>query len=1379
MRTRWSTRLDQIVSEAAEGKMFNCRRSLRMLAYWSIPLVVLVLFAPHVSAQSRHDLITSTLVASADRIGETLPFAWGSTPLPDHREFVDMPSPCEGQRVDLYWLQPTTNEQVSGGSIAIFDCGESRAGAALQSLQSSYFRTYNPGAKAESTTDYPFHGSSEHSTFFRGEIDASGCTVSLWEYHGFILVYLRPTRTISLGDVVDPNKKFVDFMEIMYQEATKSGLFESVDPGNLSPVIGSFDQNPQFPTTEDDVIFKIDAIDRSGGKLNYSWTLDGSKMPVTGNTARLPKPKAGDYEVRVVVTNSAGLTASRTKQVRVTQFVGIFDTDKDGVDDDRDLCPQEYSKNQDGCPVFDVTLDCLPKPPAPDQPLACTARVAGKHKDNTLELAWFLDSNQVQSSDALTWTWNPAQLGPHNILVRAMTQEQSDDASLDLDVGTAKPLTVNIGMLPDPPVPGKAVLFTAALDGYRPDENFTFEWTLDGQPLCKESSCTIEAPFGPHNVEVVVHGEGRDASTGLPFTVSAAVTDSSSIAEAGFAIDQLYCNDPISSDEQLVCNAHISRQRPDVDLLNVHWVIEGLAVEPVTSLDNSFTYSIPQPAPGRHSIGFRAVDLKSGKPQTQVISVTINPGANAAIPPITQAAAAGGTLTAVAAWWWVEWMLRKREARAHAEEERREASDDAAREHPSWMTDKRSLEEIEAQDAEAKPPQQDRSTRDDRESTQQALDDRWNKTRNDLLALWQAKDQDGDTFSRARTEQLIDFMDRHRDEAYHDGVWDPENFEELMDKLRRFGLAQSGADLGTSDSKLAIDEARQDARREAGAMWVGAMTGFLGGGAVLAAASSAAEAGTLGLIGFGGNVVAGAAGGYVEGGAKGALLGAVQAAAPVNTAISIWNGDPWWQVGLGLLQDWGNVADLKGITGGLARELTPGAGAARHELEPGKLPSLSKRVANGGERPGSSLRGGEMPTDPAARTAYIQKMLSDQGVRPEIWSKARYDVGDSRYGRYSPSEGGFVHDTSFKAGKVSVDTTAWHEAVVHKQQFDQLKTQAAPGGPKADFLTPDGKLTARGDRLLEADARADEIDRCIRKRDKVLRESGGVWTDEATALQKEVDDGRKAMDKVSRDALIDLRRKDIEHFSAERDRIVGENGGTMTPEATALQSKVMQAREQLDQLEAKGPRGRWVAGPPSEIGREAAPAYSVMEEVKSLKDRKKDLTELIVLEQRAEKAWQEHGVEKPGFWWGGGAASEETKQVEAINWELFLKEKDLADLRNKAGPSSSDLEKIASLESEVKEMAGRADELKKKIEDQVALFYRVPSADQVTDEMVPQHLFDSVRSKMGDQAYERMLALSGDPKVVPPGTKATEELARLEGKLDELRQRSATATIQH
>ena len=63
------------------------------------------------------------------------------------------------------------------------------------------------------------------------------------------------------------------------------------------------------------------------------------------------------------------------------------------------------------------------------------------------------------------------------------------------------------------------------------------------------------------------------------------------------------------------------------------------------------------------------------------------------IPPLAQVGAAGGTLGLVGVWLWAEWMNAKR---AEADEERLRAL-----QKPSWVDDKRSLEEIWAADVEA------------------------------------------------------------------------------------------------------------------------------------------------------------------------------------------------------------------------------------------------------------------------------------------------------------------------------------------------------------------------------------------------------------------------------------------------------------------------------------------------------------------------------------------------------------------------------------------------------------------------------------------------------------------------------------------------------
>jgi hypothetical protein len=943
---------------------------------------------------------------------------------------------------------------------------------------------------------------------------------------------------------------------------------------NHPPNIVQLSYTPDFPEDTDVVTITVEANDPDGDKLTYSWTLDGTKMPATGSTVTYSKPSVGDHVVVVTVSDPGGLKATKTLPLTVTGHMASVDSDGDGLDDDRDLCPQESSKNKDGCPDFKVTLGCQPKPPAVNQSVSCTAPVAGKHKDNTLEFAWFLDSQAVQRSGSSTWTWNQAQTGYHTVQVIAMTQEHTQDATVPLDVGAPAQFAAHIAMSPDPPVPDQSVTLKANVTGALAGEKLTYQWTVDGAPVCSEEVCLVQAATGTHTVTLVVKGTSREASDTRTFDVLTAVSDTN-VTKAGFNIDNLSCTSNITSDEKLVCSAHVARLRKDVELLNVVWLIDGRAVQPTTSLDTSFSFTLPQPPPGDHRVEFRATDPKTGYSRSDSTSVNVSAGANAAIPPIAQTAAAAGTLTALGAWLWLEYGLRKRAAAREAAEVTAARADETPRQVPSWVNDPRSLEQIwNEEDAEdARRRGLAHSARDEWEKKQQALGDQWTRTRESLLEEWRKRDQIGDTFRRARTEQLVDFMDRHVGNAFKDGVWDEQKFGELMDNLRRFGLKQSQADFGSSESALAIDEARQAHRREFGTIWAGAVTAAVGGGAIMAAATSANEVAMLGLIGLGGKVVAGAAGGAVEGGVSGALSGALHATPVVKTAASLLSKDAWWQTGLSALEDLGDVVTL----GHGSKLLSQLGKSGVTSLDKVQLPKMSSRVAGGGE------------------------------AMPEGTSSSVSRIGD--------------------------------------------EIKATGAGQKG------------------------------------------------SGLEKQV----------------------------------GDQVAAAARKATELQERITDLVKRKDQLE-----------------------------------------ELKGLEEKARAAYAQY-VTKTPLTYPNSPYTNEKEELRAVGIELMAAKKYLSGLKQTANPSSSTLEEITRLKSDIRELEQERKELHEVIDNALCRFYRVKSPDQVTNDVVQRHFDDHMRKALGNDGPERLRTLLNDRTVNAGGTTTTAQLEAIDKKIKDMTQDMVSA----
>jgi hypothetical protein len=127
--------------------------------------------------------------------------------------------------------------------------------------------------------------------------------------------------------------------------------------------------------------------------------------------------------------------------------------------------------------------------------------------------------------------------------------------------------------------------------------------------------------------------------------------------------------------------------------LNVTWLINNVVASTEASVQAGSEMQLGQPAPGEHVVSVVVVEPVNGVAISGKTTAEVIEGKNALIPPWKQAAAAGGTLGLVGAWLWAEWMNARQ---AEAEEARLRQL-----QKPSWVDDKRSLEEIWAADVEA------------------------------------------------------------------------------------------------------------------------------------------------------------------------------------------------------------------------------------------------------------------------------------------------------------------------------------------------------------------------------------------------------------------------------------------------------------------------------------------------------------------------------------------------------------------------------------------------------------------------------------------------------------------------------------------------------
>jgi len=341
-------------------------------------------------------------------------------------------------------------------------------------------------------------------------------------------------------------------------------------------------------------------------------------------------------------------------------------------------------------PGFRVSLSCNPLQAEEDQAVVCSARLFNANPNEDLEYTWYVDSAKEADTRQPTWTWASAEKGTHDITVYVQGEGRDTESTVTIEVGEEQELVASIGLDPPIPVVEKGVTFTPRVEGAKANETLSYRWFVDGNLLCETAACVWgEAPKGGHFVQLEVRGEGERIAVGQrEFEVVKLVDEKT----AGFRIVVLGCNSGVSSDDTLACSLGLERDE-GIGLLNVTWLIDGVVASTDGGVDSGSDMQMGQPAPGEHAVEALVVDPVRGNAISGQTVAEVVAGQNALIPPLAQVGAAGGTLGLVGVWLWAEWLNAKR---AEADEERLRAL-----QKPSWVDDKRSLEEIWAADVEA------------------------------------------------------------------------------------------------------------------------------------------------------------------------------------------------------------------------------------------------------------------------------------------------------------------------------------------------------------------------------------------------------------------------------------------------------------------------------------------------------------------------------------------------------------------------------------------------------------------------------------------------------------------------------------------------------
>ena len=126
----------------------------------------------------------------------------------------------------------------------------------------------------------------------------------------------------------------------------------------------------------------------------------------------------------------------------------------------------------------------------------------------------------------------------------------------------------------------------------------------------------------------------------------------------------------------------------------------------------------------------------------------------------------------------------------------------------------------------------------------------------------------------------------------------------------------------------------------------------------------------------------------------------------------------------------------------------------------------------------------------------------------------------------------------------------------------------------------------------------------------------------------------------------------------------------------------------------------------------------------------------------------------------GSKFYDEAFKLEMLGLDMATTKIDISKLRSLPNPSPSQLSELASLQGKLANMYKEAEPLKKVLDDAAKAFYGVDDIGKVTHEFTEQHLKNHLRKVMGDDAFAKYSASSGEDLV-----NAVNKVTEIEGKL--------------
>ncbi|MBI4789244.1 MAG: hypothetical protein HY782_19600 [Chloroflexi bacterium] len=126
----------------------------------------------------------------------------------------------------------------------------------------------------------------------------------------------------------------------------------------------------------------------------------------------------------------------------------------------------------------------------------------------------------------------------------------------------------------------------------------------------------------------------------------------------------------------------------------------------------------------------------------------------------------------------------------------------------------------------------------------------------------------------------------------------------------------------------------------------------------------------------------------------------------------------------------------------------------------------------------------------------------------------------------------------------------------------------------------------------------------------------------------------------------------------------------------------------------------------------------------------------------------------------GSKFYDEAFKLEMLGLDMATTKIDISKLRSLPNPTPSQLSELASLEGTLAKMYKEAEPLKKVLDDAAKAFYGVDDVGKVTNQFMEKHLNDHLRRVMGDDAFAKYAASSGEDLV-----NAVNKVTDIEGKL--------------